>query len=260
MEIVRLGWAGLELQAAGETAVIDLFQHPGRLVDFVGEPHTPLPGPSRPGTAVLALVTHLHEDHADPQAIAAALGPDGVLVRPAAAQGSALEVAGVAPTEEGLLRLGVPQRVVAPWETVEAGPFRATAVPAVDGLGDPQVSWVVEAGGLRILHAGDTLFHGSWWSIRERVGPIDIAFLPVNGPVVRLPHRRPASPLVAAMGPREAATAAHLLQAATAVPIHYDALHRAPAYVQATMPAQAFLREAAGAGVPARIVEPGAVV
>jgi L-ascorbate metabolism protein UlaG (beta-lactamase superfamily) len=259
MKITRLGWAGLELEAAGEIAVLDLMQHVGRMERFVGTPRTALPGPSRAGAAILALVTHLHEDHADADAIAAALAPGGVLLRPPAAQGGRLEVAAVQPTEERLAELGVAQRVVAVWETVEVGPFRATAVPAVDGLGDPQVSWVVEAEGTRILHAGDTLFHGSWWHIRGRTGQIDVAFLPVNGPAVDLPHRQPASPVEAAMGPREAAAAAVILQAGEAIPIHYDTLHRAPTYVQTEDPAGAFLREAATRGVAARTVEPGAV-
>jgi L-ascorbate metabolism protein UlaG (beta-lactamase superfamily) len=32
-----------------------------------------------------------------------------------------------------------------------------TAVPAVDGFGDPQVSWVIDGGGRKIIHRGDTL-------------------------------------------------------------------------------------------------------
>jgi L-ascorbate metabolism protein UlaG (beta-lactamase superfamily) len=260
MKITRLGWAGLELEADGEIAVVDLFEQVGRMERFVGAPRTALPGPSRPGEAVLALVTHLHEDHADADAIATALAPGGVLLRPAEAEGSRLEIAAVQPAEDRLAELGVAQRAVTAWETIEVGPFRATAVPAVDGFGDPQVSWVVEAGGTRVLHAGDTLFHGSWWHIRERTGPIDVAFLPVNGALVSLPHRQPGSPLPAVMGPREAAAAAAILQAGEAVPIHYDTLHRPPVYAQADDPAGAFLREAAGRGVAARVVEPGDIV
>src|SRR4051794_26948004 len=211
MHITRLGWAGLELESGGRTAVIDLFQKLGRMGDHVGAAHKPLPGPSRPGAARLALVTHLHEDHTDAQAIAEALAPGGVLLRPAPAEGEFLETAALREAEKHLAELGIRQQVVAPWETVEIGAFRATAVPAVDGFGDPQVSWVVEAGGPGIIHCGDTLFHGSWWLIRMRSGPIDVAFLPVNGPHVSLPHRQPASPLIAAMGPAEAAAAAHVL-------------------------------------------------
>jgi L-ascorbate metabolism protein UlaG (beta-lactamase superfamily) len=259
MRITRLGWAGLQLDAAGETAIVDLLQDAGPLRDFVGPPHTALPGPSRPGAASLALVTHLHRDHTDPDAIAAALAPGGILLRPARAEGSRLEVAGVQPTEDRLAELGIAQRIVAPWQTVQAGPFTATAIPAVDGFGDPQVGWVVEAEGTRILHHGDTLMHGSWWHARIRLGAPDVAFLPVNGAVVSLPHRQPASAVEAVMGPREASAAAAILQAGLAVPIHYDAIHHPPVYVQTADPGPAFVREAEALGVQARIVAPGEV-
>src|SRR3954468_24096429 len=113
MKITRLGWAGLELEAAsGETAVIDLLQNTGGMARFMGEPHTALPGPSRPGAAVLALVTHLHQDHTDADAIAAALAPDGVLLRPAPDSGEFLELAGQQPAEERLAELGIAHRPV----------------------------------------------------------------------------------------------------------------------------------------------------
>ena len=47
--------------------------------------------------------------------------------------------------EPGPLELGGCLEQRAPWETVDAGGFRCTALPAVDGLGGPQVSWAVEA-------------------------------------------------------------------------------------------------------------------
>src|SRR3954471_2586434 len=167
MKITRLGWAGIELEAAsGETAVIDLLQNTEGMTRYMGEPHSELPGPTRPGAAVLALVTHLHQDHADAAAIAGALAPGGVLLRPVPDSGEFLEIAGQQPAEDLLVEHGIDQRHLAPWDTVEVGPFRATAVPAVDGFGDAQVSWVVEADGTRIYHAGDTLYHGSWWRAR----------------------------------------------------------------------------------------------
>ncbi|MCW2983987.1 MAG: fold metallo-hydrolase, partial [Conexibacter sp.] len=174
--------------------------------------------------------------------------------------GAFLELAAQQPAEERLAELGVAQRAVAPWETVEVGAFRATAVPAVDGFGDAQVSWIVEAAGTRIYHAGDTLFHGWWWRARMRTGDIDYAFLPVNGAVVSLPHRRPASPRNAVMSPAEAAAAALALGAGEAIPIHYDTIDNPPVYEQVADPAGAFLREAAALGVCARVVEPGALV
>lgn len=258
MNIRRLGWAGVELEAeGGALAVIDLFENVGSLREYIGDPHTPLPGPSRPGAAAVALVTHLHGDHADPDAIAAALSDDGVLLRPAPDTGAFLEVAATLEAEQRLVELGVRQRIVNVWETVEAGPFRATAVPAVDGFGDPQVSWVVEADGVRIYHAGDTLFHGSWWRARMRAGDIDVAFLPVNGPLVSVPHRQPASPRNAVLSPAEAAAAAQLLGARVAVPIHYDTINNPPVYAQTADPAGAFAREAAALGVDVRVLAPG---
>src|SRR5256885_673325 len=83
----------------------------------------------------------------------------------------------------------------------EAGPFTVTAVPAVDGSGDPQVSWLIEVDGKRVLHLGDTMWHGWWWRISERYGPPDILLAPINGARLNLPHRQPASPLGAALDP-----------------------------------------------------------
>jgi L-ascorbate metabolism protein UlaG (beta-lactamase superfamily) len=260
MKITRLAWAGLELEVAGQTAVIDLLQNAESMEPFLGRPHTPLPGPSRPGAATLALVTHLHQDHTDPAAIAAALAPGGVLLRPAPDEGEFLEVAATAIAEKGLSELGVPQRIVSPWETVQVGPFRATAIPAVDGFGDPQVSWIVEGGGTRILHAGDTLFHGWWWRARMRLGDIDHAFLPVNAPVADFPHRQPASPRGVVMTPEEAAAAAAVIEAREAIPIHYDTLHNPPVFVEAADPAARFLAAAQELGVSARRIDPGGVV
>src|ERR1700755_2885904 len=132
MKITRLGWGGLELEADScETGVIALLRDTSGMPACMGEPHGPLPGPTRPGAAVLALVTHLHEDHTDAEAIAGALAPGGVLLRPAPEGGEFLEVAALQSAEERLAELGVAQRHVAPWETVAAGPFTATAIPAV---------------------------------------------------------------------------------------------------------------------------------
>jgi L-ascorbate metabolism protein UlaG (beta-lactamase superfamily) len=262
MKITRLGWAGVELEAeSGDVAVIDLLTNTEPMRERMGPPHTALPGPSRPGAARLALVTHLHQDHTDADAIAAALSPKGQLLRPVADTGAFLEVAGELDAERRLVELDVRQRVVNAWETVRSGAFSATAIPAVDGFGDVQVSWIVEADGIRVFHGGDTLFHGWWWRAKMRAGgPIDYAFLPTNGPAVSLPHRVPASPRNACLSPAEAAAAAYILEAGLAVPIHYDALNNPPVYAQVDDPAAQFLAECAALDVNARVVEPGQVV
>lgn len=253
MLIRRLGWAGIEIEAAGHHAVIDLIETEGGIEPWVGKARTPLPPPSAPADVVL--VTHLHEDHADAAAIARALKPGALLLRPAPAPGPPLEAGSVMAAEQGLD--GVPATVVEPWQTTEAGPFEITALPAADGLGDPQVSWVVAADGRRVVHCGDTMFHGWWWLAAIRHGPFDAAFLPVNGATVDLPHRQPAIPLPVDMDPRQAAAAARALGARLAVPIHYDAFHRPPVYAQVDDPAGAFAREADALGVEARLMEVG---
>jgi L-ascorbate metabolism protein UlaG (beta-lactamase superfamily) len=256
MHIRRLGWAGLELESDGQIALVDLLQDAGGIEDFVGGPRTPLPAPSR--TADLALVTHLHADHTDAASLEHALKPGAPVLRPAPGGGGRLENAGLELAERGLAKLET--RVVEPWETVEIGPFRISAIPAADGTGDPQVSWIVFAGGTTLIHCGDTLFHGWWWRAAKRFGPIDIAFLPVNGAIVDFPHRQPPSGLPAAMTPHQAAAAARALGVGTAVPIHYDTFHRPPIYDAEQGAAEAFLEAAEAAGVSARVVEPGAAV
>jgi len=91
MRIRRLGWAGLEVEASGTTAVIDLVEDVSSMARFIGEPHEPLLKPTKLGGVSVALVTHLHSDHADPSAISRALAPEGELLRLASAGGGVLE-------------------------------------------------------------------------------------------------------------------------------------------------------------------------
>jgi L-ascorbate metabolism protein UlaG (beta-lactamase superfamily) len=136
----------------------------------------------------------------------------------------------LAQAEHELSSAGVPRRAVATWDTVSVGPFTCTALPAVDGIGDAQVSWLVEAGGRRVLHLGDTLFHGAWSQIARRAGPLDAVFAPINGAVVDFPHQQPPSPLPAVMDPEQAALADELLGAGAVLPIHYGGFALDPYY------------------------------
>ena len=93
-----------------------------------------------------------------------------------------------------------------------------------------------------------------------RTGDIDYAFLPVNAPVVSLPHRQPASPFGAVMTGDQAAAAAQLLGAREVIPIHYDTINNPPIYTQVDDPTGTFLAAAEARGVRARVVEAGQVV
>jgi L-ascorbate metabolism protein UlaG (beta-lactamase superfamily) len=183
--------------------------------------------PATAGRAVAGLVSHLHRDHTDAGALAGALGPGGFVYHPVATEEGN---PALAQAEYELGTADLPRHAVDTWESVTAGPFTCTALPAVDGLGDPQVSWLVEAGGRRVLHLGDTVFHGAWWQMVRRAGPFDVVLAPINGAVIDFPHQQPASPMPAAMEPEQAALACKLLGAGTVVPMHYGGFAFEPHY------------------------------
>jgi L-ascorbate metabolism protein UlaG (beta-lactamase superfamily) len=256
MEVRRLAWAGLEISAGGAIAVIDFVED---FPSLHGEnpPREEVPPSPTEGTVAIGLLTHLHSDHADPAALTRALQTDGLVLRPPRATGGPAETALVERPESALDDSGLETRVVEAWDSVEIGPFSITALPAVDGFGDPQVSWSIAAEGCRILHAGDTIFHGWWWQMALRAGPFDAAFLPVGGAIADLPMRQPPSPFPAGMDPEQAVVAAKLLGAAQLVPIHYGPLHVAHNYVQADDPPGGVQAIAGDLGVTARVLQPG---
>jgi L-ascorbate metabolism protein UlaG (beta-lactamase superfamily) len=182
----------------------------------------PLPEvvPAPPG-AIAGLLTHLHRDHADAAALSTALDAGGTVHEPVDYGGASRARLAVVQADHELTAAGLARRAAAVWTTGRAGPFTLTALPAVDGTGDPQVSWLLEADGKRVLHLGDTMWHGWWWRIRERYGPPDLVLAPINGARLTFPHRQPPSPLPGAMEPEQAALAAELLHADRLVPIHY---------------------------------------
>lgn len=261
MRLRWLGWAGVELEAGGATVVVDPLDDARAVFAPLGDraAGTPLPrvvAPA-PGRAVAGLVTHLHRDHADARALAAALAPGAPVLEPPAGGGEALEGLALAQAEHELTAAGLPRRRMAPWESATAGPFTLTALPAVDGVGDPQVAWLIEARGVRVLHLGDTMFHGYWWRMALRHGPFDVVLVPVNGAVVGFPNRQPASPLPVALDPDQAAIAAGLLGARLAIPIHAEGYEIDGVYEPVADAAVRFAASAAERGVPARVLAPG---
>ncbi|MBJ7328323.1 MAG: MBL fold metallo-hydrolase [Solirubrobacteraceae bacterium] len=258
MQVRWLGWAGVELEADGTTIVIDPLADPGAtfagLGDAAKDAEVPVVEAPASGRAVAGLVSHLHRDHTDAGALAAALTDGAEVHHPVATEESNLAIA---QAEYELGQAGLPRRAVPAWDTVTAGPFTCTALPAVDGLGDPQVSWLVEADGQRVLHLGDTVFHGAWWQMARRAGPFDVVFAPINGAVVSFPHQQPASPLAAAMDPEQAALAGELLGAGTVVPMHYDGYALDPYYLPVRDARERFERAVRGRAYRAAPLAPG---
>ncbi|MBV9606941.1 MAG: MBL fold metallo-hydrolase [Solirubrobacterales bacterium] len=218
----------MEIEAQGERVVVDALQDAAAVFAWVGERASALALPevvsARPG-AIAGLLTHLHRDHADAAALGAALDASAIVYEPVDYGGERRERLAVGTADRELTAAGLARQPTPVWTSTSAGAFTLTAVPAVDGIGDPQVSWLLEADGKRVLHLGDTIWHGWWWRIRERFGPPDVVLAPINGPRLMFPHRQPASSLPGAMEPEQAALAAELLLAERLVPMHYGAYH-----------------------------------
>lgn len=255
MRIRRVGWSGLEIEQGGETVLIDYILDTSQLPLRDGQQL--FPSAAKPASAVAAVVTHLHPDHADPVALDAALRKEAPVFRPEPAAGSGPDLELTAYAETSFRRARLDVHVVEPWTSHGVGPFKFHAVPAADGFGDPQVSWIIESDGKRIIHAGDTLFHGYWWRIARRYGPIDHAFLPINGALIDFPFLQPPRDHEAVMTPEEAAQAAHMLGAPAVTPIHYGALHQPPGYVETDDPVGRLRAVGGRLGVDVQVREPG---
>jgi L-ascorbate metabolism protein UlaG (beta-lactamase superfamily) len=206
MRIQRLVWAGIKIEIGATTLFVDAIE---------GAPHWNCLEPVIPFASdtaeAHAAITHTHTDHFDPTALRRVLGAAGnVLCHKAVAE----EVAG-----SGLRARSAElhEPVFLQWLAAD---IMAIPVPAADGWGDPQVSWILDGGGRRILHCGDTIWHGHWWNLARHYAPLDLVFLPING-VTYDRGRWGGSRIPATLTPEQAVTAAKLLGAKAACPIHW---------------------------------------
>jgi L-ascorbate metabolism protein UlaG (beta-lactamase superfamily) len=202
----RLAWAGVRLELPSAVICVDPLI--STQVWGVALKDPLIPFTAGPDTRSV-LVTHLHPDHFDPPAITQIVGTTGTVICDAR----------VAPS---VASRGFRIRGLGLFEPAMVGDFTVTAVPAVDGYGDPQVSWVVDGGGRRVIHGGDTLWHGWWWQVGRQLGPFDAAFLPING--ARFAWRRPFAEVPSVMTAEQAVAAAVVLGAKRVVPIHYGVI------------------------------------
>jgi len=206
------------------------------------------PGPALESAAArrFALATHHHGDHLDLRALQPLLGERGYLV----------VHENVARVVDNRVVNVQPARMFEPVYLSRGGQeFVAYAVPASDGLGSPQCSWVLHAGGRRVIHCGDTLWHGAWWDIARAYGPFDAAFLPING-ARPLGGNIPDPHLPMVMNAEQAVAAAVALGARLAVPIHYGG-ESTPEYVQDIDAERRFISAARTQGLATRILRPG---
>ena len=247
MKIQRLIWAGLKIECGDTTALVDAVTHFGGWDEATQGPVTSVEIHT---SHCAALITHGHDDHYDRRAVQQAVGDSGLLV---CEEGTAISVSN-APFTVWKVRLYEP--VLLPWTVSRPVDLVAFAVPAADGFAASQVSWVIDGGGKRIIHCGDTAWHSHWWNIARAYGPFDAAFLPING-VTYDRGRLTGSRVPFTLTPDQAATAAHLLRARLAIPIHYETFTD-DHYIEYPKAEATFLKEAKTRGVETRLVEPGA--
>ncbi|MCX7569735.1 MBL fold metallo-hydrolase [Tumebacillus sp. DT12] len=220
MILQKLPWAGVLIEQDSTRVLIDPIGQTTPQMELMGEPRQPLvPLTELQGVAAV-LITHLHDDHFDAASIKSAYGADIPVFVPERSARYA--------EKSGLTNvIGVREG-----DSHEIGSLTVTATHSMDGFGFPQVSYVVEGGGKRVLHSGDTIWHGYWWKIAKYHRP-DVVCLPCNGPLCDYPDFAPSHLVPAALTPEQAVEAAHVLQAGTLVPIHYDTFYLEPYYVQA---------------------------
>jgi L-ascorbate metabolism protein UlaG (beta-lactamase superfamily) len=223
-----LGQAGFALRTATTTALIDPFLSTGHGRDY---PSALLP--ERATGVDVVLCTHEHVDHFDAEsapAIAAA-SPGAVFVVPTPIVDMVTE-AGIAPDRV----VGV-QPDAAP---LDLAGLSIRAVPAMHGvtmedaygfgreLSGGQIrflGYVVDAGGVRLYHAGDTIHYDGMEATLGALG-LDVAMLPING---RDPVREERG-IVGNLSEREAAWLARAIDASVVVPMHYDLFARNRGY------------------------------
>lgn len=219
MKITRLSWAGLMLESETTTLYIDPLENVAEMATIIGTPKFPiLPVPYPNNKNVHVLITHIHQDHFDLKLLSELLPAGGTLWAPEPVCSIALEH-------------GLKAFATKVYEPFMLGDFTITPVPAVDWVGDEQVSYMITNNKSTIFHGGDTNWHGYWWRFKK-FAPIQMAFLPVNGVIGTLPNIAPDSNIQGTMNPAEAVTAARIMGAAELVPIHYGQFDFPPKYTE----------------------------
>jgi len=242
MKIQRLAWAGIKIECGDVVLFVDAHTDPEYGANNV-ELST---SASDHAGSRSALITHHHGDHCDPVALKSALGPKGRLVCHREVQ-PWFDPQGIQVQAVGLHEPVFFSRA--------SGLLVARAVPAADGLGHPQFSWVIDGGGKRIIHCGDTMWHGHWYDIARAYGPFDAAFLPVNG-FRQVEGRYTDSGVPMSLTPEQAVSASKILGARLVIPIHYGNTGDEN-YVEVAEPEASFLRVASARGVATKVLKGG---
>lgn len=209
-----LGQMGFAIRIGGVTLYIDAY--------LSGDAHRLVPpviSPADTAGTALFFGTHDHMDHID-RAVWSELAersPEACFIVPEPS-------AGVLPGALGIPKIRFTG--IADGETIEAAGVRVTGIAAAheflerDPVSDCHLhmGYIIESGGFRIYHAGDTcIYDGLRAKLLER-GPLDLACLPING----RDGERYRRGCIGNMTWQEAADLAGDLRARLTVPGHWD--------------------------------------
>jgi L-ascorbate 6-phosphate lactonase len=214
-----LGQSGFLLKSAEAVVLIDAYlsEHLTRKYEGTSKPHVrmtraPIRGAELSGID-LVLGSHKHSDHLDPGTVPDVLSgsPEAMLVLPE----SLIEHAeGLGLPRDRLAGLVAGGRFERPGVSVRAVPSAHEGLDT-DALGRHlYLGFVIELGGLRFYHSGDSL---AYEGLDSEIGPepLDVMFLPVNG-------RDPARGVAGNMTAEEAVALAGRVRPRFVVPHHYD--------------------------------------
>ena len=235
--IQRLNWAGMRFVSGDRTLLID------PVVTDIWGGNSPYPMVGLEANTegrTYALITHAHGDHFDVPGLKKLLGEKDYVICEAK----------LAPY---IISRGLKVLPLEPFHPGQRGPFTYLPLPAVDGTGDDQVSWVISVEGKKYLHGGDSVWHGRWRTWAAAYGPFEAVFLPINGAVQA---DQPASETPLSLTPKEAVDAAVLLGAKQVVPIHYGH-HVEGQYEEYPDALNHFRAEAERRQVKATVLKPG---
>lgn len=173
MLVTWLGHAQLFVNAAGRTVLIDpWFSEPAFGGAWFRYPPAPYPDASTLPAPDVLVLSHTHADHSGPRTLAQLGKKTRTLAVPftSGAMKRRLDAA-------GFLRV----EWVEPWKSVEPFPgLKITFVPHDRGW--EVASVVLEAEGVRLYHGNDNaLSLAAYQEVVQRLGPIDLAFLPYAG-------------------------------------------------------------------------------
>jgi L-ascorbate metabolism protein UlaG (beta-lactamase superfamily) len=241
LSIQRLPWAGVFLETNNFTVAIDPLAKESTTSDTTLK--TKHWGACEQIAADVVLITHTRADHYDVEVLRKILKPDGVIV-------CARE------SEAKIQKDGFQTRGLDRYEIAALSPFGVTALPAVDGLGEPRISFLIELDEIRMIHCGDTLWHGYWYKWATDYGPLTVTFVPISGALVEVPGVSSTN-VPAVMTPPQAAAAADVLCAQLVIPTHYGRSAHPNGFEEQPNALQEFEQEAHRRKLNYRVLEIG---